>query len=234
VYEDTAPGGVGGVPLGVGSAGAAGAPAGGDDFFADGNGWYGKASFILGRKINKTDGILFVIDYDGNRSYKPDIPLPGLVYRKLIFGNPDPSVTGGAFEPQLLLSVGVPYASVHWEPLDRLSVDVSYLIPDDFSARVDYDVLPARKELGVYASFDSRRNSFHSEQLRHGGDRLFFYQRRAEVGFRWTPTPRVNLLAALGYAFGQELTKGFDTSDDDKITDFGDRPYLRVGLQVGF
>jgi hypothetical protein len=234
VYEDKVAGWQGALTLGAGYAGASGGPAGDDDFFSDGNAWYGKASFILGKKLNKTDGLLFVIDYDGNRSFKPDVPLPGLVYQKLIFGNPDPSVTGGPFQPQLLLSVGVPYASIHWEPIDRLSIDATYLIPDDLSLRIDYDLLPARKTLGVYASFDSRRNSFHSEQLRHGNDRLFFFQRRAEVGFRWTPTERVNLLAALGYAFGQELTEGFDTSDDDKVADIGDRPYVRVGLQVGF
>jgi hypothetical protein len=229
VYEDKS-GWQGGVTLGIGYAGVAGPQ---DNFFSDQNAWYPKASFVLGKKINKTDAILLLLDYDANRTYKPDIPFPGVAYQKLIFGNPDPAVTGGPFAPQLLLTLGLPYTAIHWEPLDRLSVDVSYLIPDDFSARVDYDLLDQRKTLGVYGSLDYRRNAFHANALPRGDDRILFYQRRAEVGLRWTPTPKLNLLAAAGYAFAQELTTGFDSTNDDKLMDLGDRPYLRVSLQIG-
>jgi hypothetical protein len=234
VYEDKASGWQGGLTIGGGYAGAAGTER--DDFFSDQNAWYAKASFLLGKHLNKTDSLLFVVDYDGNRTYKPDIPFPGFAYQKLIFGNPDPKQPGepgGAFQPQLLLTLGVPFAAVHWEPLDRLTVDVSYLIPDDFSARVDYDLLE-RGKLGVFGSLDSRRNAFHANALRHGDDRLLFYQRRAEVGLRWTPANKVNLLVAGGYAFGQEITRGFDTSDDRRVADLGDRPYVRVGFEMGF
>jgi hypothetical protein len=140
------------------------------------------------KKYNKTDAILLVLDYDANRTYKPDIPFPGVAFQKLIFGNPDPDVTGGPFAPQLLLTLGLPYTAIHWEPYDRLSFDVSYLIPDDFTARIDYDLATKRRTLGVYAGLDFRRNAFHANTLRHGDDRILFYQRRAEVGVRWTPT----------------------------------------------
>ncbi len=133
----------------------------------------------------------------------------------------------------MLLTLGVPYAAIHSEPIEHLTIDVSYLIPDNFSARIDYDLVP-RGKFGVFVSLDSRRNAFHSDTLRHGADRILFYQQRAELGLRWTPAARVNLLLAGGYAFGQELTTGFDTSNDRKLADLGDRPYVRVGLQVGF
>ena len=231
VYEN-ASGWQGGVTLGVGYAGVANGDT--DNLFSDENAWYGKASFILGKHLNKTDALLFVIDYDGNRTYKPDIPFPGIAYQKLIFGNPSPTADGmGPFEPQLLMTLGLPFASLHWEPIEHLTIDVSYLIPDDFAARVDYDLVP-RGKLGLFGSLDSRRNGFHWNRLRHGDDRVLFYQRRAEVGLRWTPVKKVNLLVAGGYAFGQELTTGFDTSNDDKLADLGDRPYVRVGLEVGF
>jgi len=233
VYEDKAFGWQAGLTLGMGYAGSS--DTGRDNFFSDGNAWYAKASLLVGKHLNKTDSLLFIVDYDGNRTYKPDIPFPGVAYQKLIFGNPDPQAAGegGPFQPQLLLTLGVPYAALHWEPLERLTVDISYLIPDNFSAKVDYDLVP-RGKLGVYGSLDSRRNGFHTNTLRHGDDRILFYQQRAEVGLRWTPAPKVNLLAAAGYAFGQELTTGFDTSDDRKLADLGDRPYVRVGLEVGF
>ena len=232
VYEDKASGWQGGVTIGGGYAGATSDR---DNLFSDSNAWYPKASFVIGRKISKTDGLLFVVDYDANRTYKPDIPFPGVAYQKLIFGNPNPTEPGGQgpFEPQLLLTIGVPYASLHWEPIDRLSIDMSYLIPDDFSLKVDYDLLRAHK-LGVFAALDYRRNAFHWNELRHGDDRVIFYQRHVEVGLRWTPTPKFNLLAAAGYAFAQELTTGFDSTDDDKLADLGDRPYVRLALQFGF
>lgn len=232
VYEDKVEGWQAGITLGIGYAGARGGPAG-DDLFSDDNGIYGKASILVGKKLNKTDGLLFVLDYDGNRTFKPDIPLPGVAYQKLIFGNPNPARRGGAFEPSLLLTLGIPFTSIHWQPLERLTVDFTFFLPDDFSARVDYDLLPARK-LGVFAALDSRREAFHWNALRHGDDRIMYYQRRAELGLRWTPVNKVNLNVAAGYAFSQELTTGFDSTDDDKLTDLSDRPYLRLGLEVGF
>jgi hypothetical protein len=231
VYENQS-GWQAGVTLGVGYAGVAGPQ---DNFFTDGNAWYPKTSFVLGKKINKTDAILLVLDYDANRTYKPDIPFPGFAYQKLIFGNPDPTHpdSTGPFQPQLLLTLGVPYAALHWEPIERLAIDLSSLIPDDFGARGDYDFVPKGK-LGLFASLDTRRNGFHVNTLRHGDDRILFYQRRAELGLRWTPAHKVNLIVAGGYAFGQELTTGFDTSNDHKLADLGDRPYVRFGLEVGF
>jgi hypothetical protein len=234
VYENKTTGWQAGLTLGVGYAGAAGGDR--DNLFSDGNAWYGKASLLVGKKLNNTDALLFVVDYDGNRTYKPDIPFPGFAYQKLIFGNPNPQrpgEPGGTFEPQLLLTLGVPFTALHWEPIEHLTLDVSYLIPDTFSAKVDYDLIP-RGKLGVFASLDSRRSGFHSNALRHGDDRILFFQRRAELGLRWTPAARVNLLVAGGYAFGQELTTGCDTSDDHHLADLGDRPYLRVGVEVGF
>jgi hypothetical protein len=231
IYEDKPSGWQAGLTLGFGYAGASGGS--GDNLFSDANAWYGQASLLVGKKFNKTDGLVFVLDYDGNRTYKPDVPIPGVAYQKLIFGNPDPARQGGKFEPTLLLTLGVPYTSVHWQPLDHLTVDAWFLLPEDFSLRVDYDLLGG-KRLGVFGALETRREAFHWNRLTSGTSRLLYYQRRAELGLRWTPAHKVNLLVAAGYAFGQELTTGFDSSNDDKLTDLSDEPYLRVGLEVGF
>jgi hypothetical protein len=240
---------VGALTLGYGYAGAV------DELFADGNAWYPKASLVFGKKLSRTDTLAVVIDYDANRTFKPDVPLPGVVWQKLLFGRPEdegapapptPDVVPGvgpareqaaAFEPRLLLTLGVPYANVNYRPIERLTIDATYLIPDDFSARIDYDLL-GNRTLGVYASFDARRNAFHWGRLEHGDDRVMLFQRRAEVGVRWTPAHRgsysLNVLGALGYAFSQELTVGFDTRNDDKLAELSDEPYVRVGVELGF
>jgi hypothetical protein len=249
---------VGALTLGYGYAGA------GDELFTDGNAWYPKASLVFGKKLSRTDTLAVVIDYDANRTYKPDVPLPGLIWQKLIFGRSDDGTAAGAgaagagppadvlpgagpsraeaaaFEPRLLLTLGFPYANVHYRPVERLTLEATFLMPDDFSARVDYDLL-GNRILGIYASYDTRRNAFHWDALADGDDRIMLRQRRAEVGVRWTPVKHgerggyaLNLLAAVGYAFAQELTVGFDSTDDDKLAELSDEPYFRIGVELGF
>src|SRR5690349_14431479 len=58
-----------GITVGVGYAGAGA--------FDDGNGWYGRADLAVGRDLGNGNAFGFVIDYDGNRSILPDVPLPG-------------------------------------------------------------------------------------------------------------------------------------------------------------
>src|SRR5688572_2462473 len=65
-----------GVSAGVGYAG--------DSFFGDGNGYYGKATVGLFKQLGEKESIAFGIDYDGNRTFKPDVPLPGFAYIKRI------------------------------------------------------------------------------------------------------------------------------------------------------
>jgi hypothetical protein len=241
----SAGGWVGALTVGYGYAGA------GDELFADGNAWYPKASLVFGKRITKTDTLGIAIDYDANRTYKPDVPLPGLVWQKLVFGRAEEEEAAGvelgespaaaegskSFEPRLLLTVGFPYANVNYRPFERLTLDASFLMPDEFSARIDYDLFGDRV-FGVYASFDTRRNAFHWNALDDGDDRIMLRQRRAEVGVRWTPVKRglysLNVMAAVGYAFGQEITVGFDSSDDDKLAELSDEPYVRFGLTLGF
>src|SRR5688572_30333300 len=74
---------VGALTLGYGYAGSA------DELFGDSNAWYPKASLVFGKKLSRTDSLAIVVDYDANRTYKPDVPFPGIVWQKLLFGRPD-------------------------------------------------------------------------------------------------------------------------------------------------
>ena len=40
-----------------------------------------QATLVLGKKLDRRTDLAFVIDYDGNRSVFPDVPLPGIAYR---------------------------------------------------------------------------------------------------------------------------------------------------------
>ena len=196
----------------------------GDSFFGDGNAYYGKASVVAFKKLNETDALVFAIDYDGNRPYKPDVPLPGVAYAKRLRSN-------------LLLTAGLPLTSIEWEPVEHLRVELSYLLVDNFHARVGYQVA---KGLEVYGSAGQRSDAFFLDDLGAGNARLLFQQKRAEVGLAYrlkdagVGEQDLELDAAVGYAWDGEFSTGFDQSNSKLLADISDSPYLRLGLQLRF
>lgn len=198
---------IGGITVGIGYAGAGA--------FDDGNAWYGKADFAIGRTIDETSEIGFVLDYDGNRSFMPDVPLPGFQYRKRL-------------DPKLLLAVGFPFTSVEWKPIDELQLRLTWTIPDAFNADVTYEI---SKTLGLFGAYTSRTEAFHWDEIDNSRDRLIFEQRRAEAGVKWSPVEELHVVVAGGYAFGQEFSVGWDSRETDLVTDLSDEPYIRVGLE---
>jgi hypothetical protein len=201
---------VGGLTVGVGYAG--------DGPFGDGNAWYGKATAAFGKKLDENTDLGIFLDYDGNRGFLPDVPLPGFAYRKRI-------------DDKLILVAGVPLSSVEWTPDDRWKFELRWALIDSFDARITYKVA---EQFNVFAALDTRRFAFHMDELEDTNDRLLFTQRRAELGVQWEPSKDTRLIAAGGYAFGQTFSAGWDFRDDDEITDLTDEPYVRVGLEMRF
>ncbi len=200
----------GGLTVGVGYAG--------DGPFGDANAWYGKATLALGKKLDAATDLGVFLDYDGNRSFLPDVPLPGFAYRKRL-------------EPQLILVLGAPLSSIEWTPNDKWKVEVFWTMIDSFDARVTYTVAP---DFNVYANLDNRNHAFHMDELESSNDRLLFEETRAEVGVQWEPRKDARVILAGGYAFGQEFSTGWDFRDTDGITDVSDEPYVRAGLEMRF
>lgn len=186
--------------------------------FDDGNGWYAKADFAIGKEFKEGQSIGFVLDYDGNRTLMPDVPLPGFEYRTQL-------------DPKLLLAVGFPFSSVRWRPIEQLTIDAKYVFPDDGQVRVDYEVI---KDFGLFAEYLLRQDAFHNDAFANTHDRLIFQQRRIEGGVRWTPWKEASLIAAVGYAFSQEFNVGWDTRDQDRVAKPSDEPYVRVGFEFRY
>jgi hypothetical protein len=200
---------LGGLTVGVGYAG--------DEVYDDANAWYYMATFAIGREIDETSQIGIAIDYNGNRSIYPDVPLPGFQYRKRI-------------DSKLVLGVGFPVTTVEWKPIEKLTFDLDFSIPDWLDARVDYQVI---KQIGVFAELTRRIDAFAVEGL-PGERRLIFEQKRAEVGVRWEPVENASLIVAGGYAFDQEFNVGFDTRHAPNVAEPSDEPYVRVGFEVRY
>ena len=201
-----------GVALGLGYAGAS--P------YGEGSAWYGKATALAFRQFNENDALVFVIDYDGNRTFLPDVPLPGVAYTRRV-------------SPDLFYVIGIPLSSVTWKPFERLSLEAGWFPVESFHAAAGYEFTP---HWSAFASLDYRSSAFTLDGL-GGDDRLIFQQRRAEAGVRWAPRHQRETLAftaAVGYAWGQEFSVGFDARDTDEVADVSDEPYARIGLEVKF
>jgi hypothetical protein len=198
-----------GLTVGVGYAG--------DTPFGESDAWYAKATLIAGRKLDTDTDLAFVVDYDGNRSIWPDLPLPGLELRK-------------QYDPYISYTIGVPVIAINWKPNDVLTLDVIWTMIDSFDARLEYKLSPHWR---AYGALEDRHEAFHVEGL-EGHDRLLFHQRRAELGIEWKPWEHTKLKLAGGYAWGGEFSAGWEEQDSDEIADLSDEPYVRIGFERRF
>jgi hypothetical protein len=194
----------------------------GDNAFGDGRAYYALADLVLTRSLGQGRGYMLILDYDGNRTIVPDVPLPGYVYYDRL-------------DAQTTYTLGFPSSSITWKPNDRTTLRATYLIPTTVKGIVEYEVA---QPWSVYASFDSSLNAY---KLDTDGPnrRLLFAQQRIEAGAVWRGRqgggfPGVEVRAAFGYAFDQQFTRGFDVKDDQTVRDISDEPYVRVALTMGF
>ncbi|MBC7782512.1 MAG: hypothetical protein H7144_01625 [Burkholderiales bacterium] len=202
---------VAGLTLGGGYAGT--------NTFGDANAWYAAGTVLVGGKIDDRTTLGFALDYDGNRSFMPDVPLPGIVWTRQIP------------ERNLELSVGFPFAYSRWRPTEELLLELNFTFPDFVGARVSYDLV---KGVGLFASLSQRTDAWHHNDLPRGDDRILFEQSMAELGARFSLDDRFTVLFAGGYAFAQEFRTGFDSRETDEFLELDDTPFLRLEGEFRF
>jgi hypothetical protein len=183
--------------------------------FTDGNAFYGLFDFVVGKQLSENSQIGFVVDYDGNRSKYRDIPIPGFAYR---FWN-DPR--------DIEVAIGFPYTSIDFHPIPHSTFSAVLSIPDDLSIYGSYEVIP---NWSVFGSISKTIDTFYLDSTASVRDRLFFQQRRAEVGVAYTPNDFFDFRLAAGYAWDQEFSVGFSSSRTTLVEDIADKPYVRLGL----
>ncbi|CAN5595243.1 hypothetical protein BH10PLA1_BH10PLA1_19960 [soil metagenome] len=183
--------------------------------FTDGNAFYGLFDFVVGHKIDDNSQIGFVLDYDGNRSTYRDVPLPGFAYRFWTYRH------------QIQIAVGFPYDSIELHPTQNTSVELVFSIPDDLRIFAAYEFIPHWSAFGtVYRTIDT----FYWDQTANVNDRLFFQQRRAELGIQYSPNEALDFRLAAGYAWDQTFGTGFTANNTDRIAAIADEPYVRFGI----
>lgn len=197
----------------------------GDGGFGDGDAWYGLASLAAFRQLNEKSAFVIVLDYDGNRTFLPDVPLPGFAYIRQV-------------RDRLGMTLGLPISSVRWQPTDQLTLELAFLVPDNVRVDVGYEVAPS---LTLFGRVRQQTEGFYVDGLPDNHDRILFAQRRAEVGVRFEPVAMggpgpapVSVDLAVGYAWSGEFSEGFDSRETDEIADVSDEPYLRAGVELRF
>ncbi|HQY87327.1 MAG TPA: hypothetical protein PK402_01625, partial [Tepidisphaeraceae bacterium] len=143
-----------GVWLGVGYAG--------ENVFNDGNAIYGKAGLGIGYEIDKKSSLAFFIDYDGNRTLMPDVPLPGAIYRRHL-------------TDELQMGFGLPFSDILWTPSEQWELRLTYFIPDSFDIEANYHIT---KKFGIFGALNSTGNAFNVNSIADSDERLLVYESR--------------------------------------------------------
>jgi hypothetical protein len=189
----------------------------GDTPFSDRHAWYAKGSIVSIHGLDEQSELMLSLFFDGNSVIFPDVPLPAIAYSR-------------RSSDTLSYTVGLPFSSIRWVPVDKLTLSFGYALLTNFSVMADYEFIDTWH---VFASFGSRTDAFHLENDDEHR-RLFFEQRRAEAGLRWEPCRNASLLLAGGFAFDQEFSRGFDLRDTDEVQEIDDAPYLRAAISLSF
>ncbi|MBI1375444.1 MAG: hypothetical protein GC159_22240 [Phycisphaera sp.] len=216
-----------GVGMGVGKIGDwelaanAGVGSASEDPFGDSQGIYAIANLIATYPIDDNMSWQITLNYNGNRTFLPDIPLPAVTFNHKV-------------NDRLWYSAGIPYSDITWKPFRPLTLNVHFVLPVTLSATATVGIFD---DLDLYASYVNDIHAYHSDYIdkqRSRTDRVFFEQQRVELGLNWRPCTNGSLTAAGGYAFGQSFSTGWDSRDLDTYVDLEDALYFRVGFDISF
>jgi hypothetical protein len=188
-----------------------------DNLFADVNGLYGIGHLLFERKLSDTDTLVLGMMYNGNSGLFPDIPLPEFALTH--------------HTPELTYSIGFPQSSLRWLILDNLALSLGYNMPYTGDVTLEYTI---GNGFSVFGNFANQFDGFYLDGEGRE-DRLFYELRRVELGLRYQNPDvykGIGLDAALtvGYAFDQQLSRGFDVRERDIQAEISDEPYIGLVL----
>jgi len=183
--------------------------------FADTNGIFGIGHVQWQKPLSAEDSIIVSVDYNGNSSFLPDVPLPGVefIHRTKPFS----------------FGVGFPQTWIQWEVLPKLTIDANYDVPLTANAVVAYHFTEQWSVFGGYAHFF---NGFFLDDVPKT-DRLFYEMNRVETGVRFQGTiwgMYADAALTVGYAFEQNFYRGFDARQLDSFSSISDEPYIGLVL----
>jgi hypothetical protein len=188
----------------------------GDTPFSDPHAAYFTGNVIVGKEFNKDRAVVVALNYDGNRSFLPDVPIPAIAY-------------ADRYNEVLTYVIGLPINSITYEPLNGLQIDAGLEFFETFSGKIGWEF---KKHYSIYGNYVDRLSAFHLSNL-PADRRLFLQEHRFEAGFRWNPTQLIKFSLGGGWAFGQEFSTGFDVRGTNTLRHLRDGPFGTATLEIG-
>ena len=184
--------------------------------FVNSNGIFQIGHLTAEKPIDAHNSFLVAVDYEGNGSLLPDVPLPGFAFLHR--------------EKDMLLMVGYPTSKLKWKPSKHFQMTANYDVP--YSADVDLDY----RVDDHYGFFCNAGNFFHGfvrddMDLDH---RQFFQMTRFEMGVRCNFDPYWDGTIGIGFACNQNISNGYDIRDMRPVGHLTNEPYLGFILRGGF
>jgi hypothetical protein len=195
---------------------AVGAGTANDGHWSNSDALYGVATLNASHQIDERSALHIGLNYDGNRTFLPDWPLPYFVFEQRA-------------SEDFSYRLGLPSSGVAWKPWEYLTVSAGYSVPINLSVRISLDVA---YDMSLFTEYGRTLDGFF---LQDGGHtRLFYEMSRVSAGVRWIREPWIDLRVGVGYAFDQEFATGFDVRDLDTLVEPSDEMLVFFTVQGTF
>jgi hypothetical protein len=195
----------------------AGAGYAGDHAFANPDAWYGLGSVAAGRRFSNDDKLLVWVEYNGNRTLFPGVPIPQFAY-------------SGSINKQTDYVIGIPESSIEYRPSPSLTLSLKYDAPFTFDGEVEWKLTG---QFSALLGYVSEEHAFHSSDV-HGSDRVFVEEQRADAGLRWTASKNLKCSLLAGYGFARDVSTGFDDRDRSKVMSLSDGWFFSAMISLEF
>lgn len=190
----------------------------GDTPYSDPHALYFAGDVIVGRKFSADKALVIALNYDGNRTFLPDVPLPGFAF-------------ADRYNEHVSYVIGAPFNSIRYEPVNGLQVDLGWELVTTFSAKVGWEF---KKHYFFYGDYTDKISAFQESATSDMNRRLYLHEHRVEGGFRYNPTELIKFSIGGGWAFGQEFSTGYQWYDGQPLRHVRDGPFVEALLQIGF
>lgn len=149
----------------------------------------GSATAFLKIPHNQYNFWVFLVDARNNRKHPV---VPGFAYLLVL------SETS-------YFVLGAPLTSVHFEPIDKLAIDVNYSLEGSTHAQATYEV---NEKLDIFTGFDFQHQVFYREGRKDKEDGLFFYERKISLGGQYKFNDNITIGFEGGYALNRLIFEG--------------------------
>lgn len=205
------------------------------------NGWIGGIAFLFGSASDKpfhskdelsyrldayvkiptvnNNAWIFFVDYFNNREYLRNIPIPGAAY---------------LYQPsdKLMAVIGLPVATLQYEPLDNLTLNLTYIMVTSVHARVSYNLTTS---LSVFGAFDWNDELYARADREREKDRIFYYEKLLSAGIHWQAFKYVGIDLSGGYVFDRFFFEGEEYNDkDDNSINIKNGPFVSLHVGIPF